>query len=84
MHFADAGFPLLGDALYGGRKRETRLRPDAPSRRAAAAIGRQALHAAVLGFTHPTTGVPVRCDAPLPADFRAALRELDIRSPYPG
>ena len=83
-HFADAGFPLLGDALYGGRKRETRLRPDAPSRRAAAAIGRQALHAAVLGFTHPTTGVPVRCDAPLPADFRAALRELDIRSPYPG
>ena len=29
-HFADAGFPLVGDALYGGRKRESRLAPDAP------------------------------------------------------
>jgi 23S rRNA pseudouridine1911/1915/1917 synthase len=80
-HFADAGFPLLGDALYGGRRREARLRPDAPARRAAAAIGRHALHAASLGFTHPITGVSVRCDAPLPGDFLAALRELEIRVP---
>jgi len=83
-HFADAGHPLLGDALYGGRKREARLRPDAPARRASAAIGRQALHAAVLGFTHPRTGVAVRCEAPLPPEFRAALRELGIESPRPG
>jgi 23S rRNA pseudouridine1911/1915/1917 synthase len=77
-HFADAGFPLLADALYGGRKREARLQPDAPLRRASAAIGRQALHAAVLGFQHPRTGAPVRCEAPLPGDFRAALAELGI------
>ncbi|HKC61577.1 MAG TPA: RluA family pseudouridine synthase [Myxococcales bacterium] len=77
-HFADAGFPLLADALYGGRKREARLQPDAPLRRASAAIGRQALHAAVLGFQHPRTGAPVRCEAPLPRDFRAALAELGI------
>src|SRR6267378_1017123 len=83
-HFADAGFPLLGDALYGGRRREARLRPDAPGRRAGAAIGRQALHAASLGFTHPISGAPVRCDAPLPADFLAALRELEIRAPHAG
>jgi 23S rRNA pseudouridine1911/1915/1917 synthase len=80
-HFADAGFPLLGDVLYGGRRRESRLRPDAPVRRAAAAIGRHALHATSLGFTHPITGAPVRCDAPLPGDFLAALRELEIRAP---
>jgi len=83
-HFADAGYPLLGDALYGGRKREARLRPDAPARKASAAIGRQALHAAVLGFTHPRTGAPVRCEAPLPKEFRAALRELGIEAPRPG
>jgi len=77
-HFADAGFPLLADALYGGRKREARLQPDAPLRRASAAIGRQALHAAVLGFQHPRTGAPVRCEAPLPRDFRAALAEPGI------
>src|SRR2546423_6898099 len=83
-HFADAGFPLLADTLYGGRRREARLRPDAPARRAAAAMGRHALHAAVLGFTHPITGAPVRCAAPLPADFRAALRELEIPPPQAG
>jgi 23S rRNA pseudouridine1911/1915/1917 synthase len=79
-HFADAGFPLLGDVLYGGRRRESRMPEDAPARRAAGAIGRQALHAAVLAFTHPITGAPLRCEAPLPADFRAALRELGMSS----
>jgi 23S rRNA pseudouridine1911/1915/1917 synthase len=80
-HFADAGFPLLADELYGGRKREARMPADAPPRRAAAAIGRQALHAATLAFAHPSTGERVRCEAPLPADFRAALRELGLDAP---
>jgi len=79
-HFADAGFPLLADALYGGRKREARLPDDAPLRRAAEAIGRQALHAHALGFRHPRTSAPVHCRAPLPADFRAALGELGIEA----
>ena len=77
-HFADAGFPLLADALYGGRRREARMSETAAARRAAGAIGRQALHAAVLAFAHPITGVPLRCEAPLPADFRAAVRELGL------
>ena len=80
-HFADAGFPLLADALYGGRKREARMPEDAPARRASAAIGRQALHAAVLAFAHPVTAAPLRCEAPLPADFRAALHELGMSGP---
>ena len=83
-HFADAGFPLLADALYGGRKREARLRPDAPARRAAEALGRQALHAWKLGFRHPRTGAPVHCQAPIPPDFRSALHELGIEAPGPG
>ena len=80
-HLADAGFPLLGDDLYGGARRESRLPAGAPLRRAAEAIGRQALHAAVLGFAHPSTGAPMRFEAPLPPDFRAALDVLGIKAP---
>ena len=73
-HLSDAGFPLLGDALYGGRKREAKLAEDAPPRRAAVALGRQGLHAARLSFQ--LAGTRVDCTAPLPADFQAALKEL--------
>ena len=36
-------------------------------------LSRQALHAHVLGFTHPSTGQPLRFVSPLPADLCAAL-----------
>jgi len=78
-HLADAGWPLLGDALYGGVRREARLGKESPARRAAEALGRQALHAARLAFDHPLTGVKVSCEAPLPGDFRLALRILGMR-----
>jgi hypothetical protein len=38
-----------------------------------------ALHAAVLGFTHPTSGERMRFEAPDPADFAAALEVLEGR-----
>jgi 23S rRNA pseudouridine1911/1915/1917 synthase len=76
VHLAEAGHPLLGDATYGGTRREARLGPDHPARRAAAALGRQALHAWRLAFDHPRSGRRVRFEAPLPADFRAALDVL--------
>ncbi len=76
VHLADAGHPLLADAVYGGTRREARLPPDHPARRAAAAIGRQALHAARLSFDHPRTGKRLALAAPLPADFEAALAAL--------
>ena len=37
---------------------------------------RQALHAETLEFTHPSTGAPVRCSAPVPADLQALMAEL--------
>ena len=69
-HFADAGFPLLGDKLYGGARRDAKsfVRPPIP---------RQALHAARLSFQHPITAAAVDCEAPVPADFRAALAMLE-------
>jgi 23S rRNA pseudouridine1911/1915/1917 synthase len=71
VHLAEAGFPLLGDALYGGtRKGDARLKA------VQAVLGRQALHAARLAFPHPRTGKRRVFEAPLPADFREALQAL--------
>lgn len=63
--------PLLADAVYGGR----------PSMAAdltaiASDLGRQALHAAVLGFIHPITSESLHFESPLPLDFARALELL--------
>ncbi len=76
VHLAEAGHPLLGDAVYGGTRREARLPAGSPVRRAAEAVGRQALHAARLAFDHPRTGKRVSFEAPLPADLLRALEIL--------
>jgi len=76
VHFSESGYPLLADALYGGRRREARLPGDAPLRRAAEAIGRQALHALRLEVAHPSTGLQLAFEAPLPLDFERALDAL--------
>lgn len=70
VHLADAGHPLLGDPVYGRRPRDERVRA------VAEALGRQALHAAVLGFAHPVTGRPLRFESPPPEDFARALAGL--------
>ncbi len=70
VHASDHGWPLLGDQMYGVRQRDERLAA------AAAALGRQALHAALLAFDHPATGERMAFESPLPADFAAALAAL--------
>jgi 23S rRNA pseudouridine1911/1915/1917 synthase len=62
--------PLLADALYG--------RPPAAADLAeiAGKLGRQALHAGVLGFIHPITEAQLRFEAQPPPDFAAALSAL--------
>jgi 23S rRNA pseudouridine1911/1915/1917 synthase len=70
MHMSEAGFPLLADKLYGRSTRDARILA------AAEAIGRQALHAQLLGFEHPSTRAHMRFEAPPPADFLAALSLL--------
>jgi 23S rRNA pseudouridine1911/1915/1917 synthase len=70
MHLSEAGHPLLADKLYGRATRDARILAAAES------IGRQALHAQVLGFEHPTTAERMRFEAPAPADFLGALELL--------
>lgn len=70
VHLSEAGLPLLADAVYG---RATR---DALVGEVARALGRQALHARVLGFDHPSTGARVRFEADLPEDMKTAIERL--------
>lgn len=67
IHLAGLGHPIAGDREHGG-ERERLFRPHPP---------RLALHAAILGFTHPGSGERVRFTSEWPADlaaFSAALR----------
>jgi len=75
VHMAFIGHPILGDAKYGGGKPAK----GAFSEEVMAAINAlkgQALHATALGFVHPTTGQPVRFEAPPREDFAALLDTL--------
>jgi 23S rRNA pseudouridine1911/1915/1917 synthase len=64
VHFAEARHPLVGDRRYG---------------RPSPLIGRTALHAMSLAFTHPASGLRVSYQSPLPADLRRLLRRLRSR-----
>ena len=61
VQFADRGYPLLGDQVYG---------VESPL------LDRQALHAELLGFKHPVTEEQVTVTAPMPPDMEAALKVL--------
>jgi 23S rRNA pseudouridine1911/1915/1917 synthase len=66
---AHVGHGLIGDPVYGGRRRVTAKALGEAAAAAAANFPRQALHAATLGFVHPVTGARLSFAAPLPADM---------------
>lgn len=75
VHMAESGNPLVGDPMYGRRRRIQR-----PQRMRQMGIEmgltRQALHAASLGFEHPD-GRWMQFEAPLPDDLVAVRDALD-------
>ncbi len=77
VHLAHAGYPIVGDPVYGGRRK---LPAGATPGLKAALEGfqRQALHAARLTFAAPEErGSPASFEAPLPADFAGLLGALE-------
>jgi 23S rRNA pseudouridine1911/1915/1917 synthase len=74
VHMARLGHPLLGDSVYGAGFRSKEGRLPATVRAAVAALGRQALHAYRLGFSHPATGKFLAFDSKLPADLAAVVK----------
>lgn len=64
VHMAYIGHPILGDTVYGHKKKE--LGQDS-----------QCLHAGVLCFAHPRDGRPIMVMAPLPDYFQEVLDKLE-------
>jgi len=65
VHFAALGYPVAGDAQYGGRERPEGL-------------DRQFLHAAQVAFPHPEDGRQMSFTSPLPPDLRAFLASVGL------
>ncbi len=67
VHLSSIGHPVVGDTLYGGRTQP--------------ALARYFLHAREIVFTHPSSGEPVRIQAPLPPELENHL--ADLRAGHP-
>ncbi|KQY87481.1 RNA pseudouridine synthase [Paenibacillus sp. Root52] len=65
VHLKFIGHPLVGDPVYGRNK--------------GIKMQGQALHAAILGFVHPTTGEYLEFSAPIPQDMEDVLSSLRSR-----
>lgn len=76
VHLSEAGFPLLGDPVYGGSGRLTGLK-DPALQALIRKLGRQALHARILGFLHPASGEYLEFSSPLPEDMARILDHLN-------
>lgn len=63
VHMAHIGHPVLGDPVYGFKKQKFKL-------------DGQVLHAMVLGLVHPTKGVYMEFEAPLPDYFKNLIELL--------
>jgi 23S rRNA pseudouridine1911/1915/1917 synthase len=74
VHLAHIGHPLLGDQVYGRGFKTKAARLGPKTRAALDKLGRQALHAAELGFVHPVSLAEFLFESPLPADL-AKLRK---------
>ena len=70
------GHGLLGDQTYGGKRRLSAKVMGAAAAEAGNGFGRQALHAATLGFDHPVTGARLEFTSPLPVDLADLLLAL--------
>lgn len=66
VHFAEAGFPLVGEHRYAEKKDK--------------GLARQALHAAELEFRHPRHGNPVSAASPLQGDMRGFIHRARGRA----
>jgi 23S rRNA-/tRNA-specific pseudouridylate synthase len=81
VHLQSIGLPLAVDPVYGGaealylsqfkpRYKPSSRKPESPL------ISRLTLHAYSLRFKHPATQEEMQVEAPLPADFARALKQL--------
>ncbi len=73
VHLSSQGMPIAGDPVYGRPHKERKFR------KLPFPLERPALHAALLGFEHPTRRERLRFEAPLPEDLRLLVEALEAR-----
>jgi len=80
VHLSHLGFPLVGDSVYGGRRR---IAADCSPQLAAElrSFQRQALHAARLQLRHPLSGRELAVEAAPPTDLQRLLTILEADRP---
>ncbi|MEM9455261.1 MAG: RluA family pseudouridine synthase [Myxococcota bacterium] len=74
IHLGEDGTPLVGERVYDRHYHGPRLQTHIQGR------GRPMLHAATLGFVHPTRDLGLRFESDLPSDFADLLRDLGART----
>jgi 23S rRNA pseudouridine1911/1915/1917 synthase len=81
VHLAHIGHPLIGDPLSGTRAGRKLVQAGASLAGVGdeiARFARQALHARLLGLTHPVTGETLRFESALPADMMGLITNLEL------
>ncbi len=76
VHMAHVGHGLVGDPVYGGRRKPSAAALPKGGAEAIAGFPRQALHAATLGFEHPASKERLTFRSPLPVDFSDLIAAL--------
>jgi 23S rRNA pseudouridine1911/1915/1917 synthase len=76
VHLAHIGHPLLGDSVYGAGFKASAGLLDPGQAAVLAGLGRQALHAAELGFRHPHSGKALHFVSALPSDLSRLIAAL--------
>ncbi|MDH5748584.1 MAG: RluA family pseudouridine synthase [Rhodospirillales bacterium] len=78
VHLSTRGHSVVGDPLYGGALRSRIKQAPENVRAALATFNRQALHAYILGFRHPSTNKTLRFESTLPHDINELIDCLDV------
>jgi 23S rRNA pseudouridine1911/1915/1917 synthase len=77
VHLAHIGYPILGDSVYGAGFKSKAAQLSEEGRQALVRLGRQALHAAKLGFIHPVTGEELLFESAPPDDLSRLINILN-------
>ncbi len=76
VHMAYIGHPVMGDPTYGAGFKASIAKLPPGAAEALEQLGRQALHAASLGFEHPRSDKPLHFDRSPPDDMQKLIESL--------
>jgi 23S rRNA pseudouridine1911/1915/1917 synthase len=78
VHMTAQGHPLIGDPVYGRIRSSRKVVLPPEIRERLGHFPRQALHAYLLGFLHPTKGYEIKFESRMPSDINALIQFLEV------